>query len=316
VAELQGGSWLITVQKPGHREARVPVALDHGEQRELFVRTFPEASIGESFVFVPGGPVLLGGDRDAEHALVELAVEVADLAIGRFPVTFGEYLEFLNELARRSPEEAQGRAPQDEGGLLVTRDREGCFVPGPRRIGDQTLSLSLPALGVSWEDAVAYCDWLTQYERADKLIGETERYRLPTDREWSWAVGLGDELGKTPQEKSGKVANVFPWGKEWPPPRAAGNFGVIPRGIDDGYTQTSPVEKFRVNALGLYDTAGNVWIWCEDWYNGEKQRRVLRGGSWLNHKEAHLRSSSRNSAAPNYRDYGIGFRVVLIQEEN
>ena len=149
-----------------------------------------------------------------------------------------------------------------------------------------------PVVGVSWEDAVAFCSWLTKEERGSGKIRSTAKYRLPTDSEWSWAVGLGEDVGKTPQEKHGKVKDVYPWGTEWPPPKGAGNFadesagkvygekwGII-KGYDDGYAQTSPVGAFKANALGLFDMAGNVWEWCDDWYNAEKNARVLRGGSW------------------------------------
>ena len=72
-----------------------------------------------------------------------------------------------------------------------------------------------PVVQVSWEDAVAFCTWLSKKE------GRT--YRLPTDAEWSVAVGLGVEKGSTPHEKALKVAG-YPWGDAWPPPRGAGNY--------------------------------------------------------------------------------------------
>ena len=71
---------------------------------------------------------------------------------------------------------------------------------------------------VNWDDAKAFCAWLSKKE------GKT--YRLPTDHEWSIAVGIGDQEDEkaTPEEKSGKIPGVFPWGEDWPPPKGAGNY--------------------------------------------------------------------------------------------
>ena len=184
-----------------------------------------------------------------------------------------------------------------------------------------------PVVNVSWDDSVAFCEWLTKEERKSGKIGLKSKYRLPTDVEWSWAVGLKDEVGKTPGEKSGKIKDVYPWGTEWPPPKGAGNFadesagkvygknwGII-KGYDDGYAQTSPVGAFKANEMGLFDMSGNVWEWCEDWYNAGETARVLRGGSWSLNEPAFLLSSFRYYFAPDFRNYFNGFRVVLSDDE-
>ena len=80
---------------------------------------------------------------------------------------------------------------------------------------------------------------------------------------------------------------------------------------DDGYEYTSPVGSFAANPLGLYDLGGNVWEWCEDFYDGESGARVLRGGSWYYGGPGSLLSSARDLLGPDYRNYDIGFRVVL-----
>ena len=153
-----------------------------------------------------------------------------------------------------------------------------------------------PAMNVSWEDATAFCEWLSQKEG--------NKYRLPTDREWSCAVGIGDrEYGATPKSKAMKVDNVFPWGEQWPPPNDAGNFfgqecktsaalaalkamgwhtskWVAIKGFNDGNVFTAVVGSFRPNELGIYDLGGNVWEWCQDEYEPGAASRVLRGGSW------------------------------------
>ena len=81
-----------------------------------------------------------------------------------------------------------------------------------------------PVVNVSWEDANAFCAWLTKKELAEGKITASQRYRLPTDAEWSVAVGLGRETGSSPEEKDAGVKDVYPWGNQWPPPKAAGNY--------------------------------------------------------------------------------------------
>ena len=82
-----------------------------------------------------------------------------------------------------------------------------------------------PVVNVSWEDAIAFCAWLTRKERAEGKITASQSYRLPTDAEWSVAVGLGRETGNSPEAKDMSVKDVYPWGKEWPAPKGAGSSG-------------------------------------------------------------------------------------------
>jgi formylglycine-generating enzyme required for sulfatase activity len=167
-----------------------------------------------------------------------------------------------------------------------------------------------PAVKVSWEYAKTFCAWLTEKERKEGKIGGKQFYRLPTDEEWSFAVGLGPEAGSTPSEKSGKIRDNYPWGTEWPIPHGAGNYGVNLE-VDE-FNETSPVGSFAVNKNGLYDMGGNVWQWCEDWYDGSQTSRVLRGASWLNGDPGSLPSASRNFKDPVYSAGSTGFRCVLV----
>jgi len=177
-----------------------------------------------------------------------------------------------------------------------------------------------PVMKVSWEDAQAFCAWLSKKE------GKT--YRLPTDQEWSYAVGIGrDEKWKkdtTPATVT-KSQTDFPWGDKWPPPKGSGNFSDDSRkakapnataqyleNYDDGFPTTAPVMSFKPNKLGLYDLEGNVREWVEDWYDNAKTDRVLRGGSWCIHGRGSLLSSGRDHHVPGYRIYGSGFRCVLV----
>jgi hypothetical protein len=177
------------------------------------------------------------------------------------------------------------------------------FTQGPRH----------PAVNVHWEDAKDFCGWLTQRERTAGVIGSNQFYRLPSDAEWSLAVGLGEEPGKTPKEKDSKIQGVYPWGKEWPPPRGAGNYGTEIN-VDD-FPYTSPVGAFSTNAYGLYDLGGNAREWCEDEYTPGSRRRVVRGGAWFDNPSGSLLSSRRlmtpTERHDNRYDY-FGFRCVLV----
>jgi len=182
-----------------------------------------------------------------------------------------------------------------------------------------------PATSVSWTEAKQFCAWLTAKEQAEKLIPTDVVYRLPTDEEWSWAVGIGGrETNGTPQNKNAKLRDVYPWGTQWPPPPGAGNYAdvtarkhftnwadiVIP-GYDDGFVTTAPVGSFKPNALGIYDLGGNAVEWCQDWYNEKHTQRVFRGGAWVNCGPKSLLSSSRGATGPNRRSVITGFRCVL-----
>jgi len=181
-----------------------------------------------------------------------------------------------------------------------------------------------PVGTVSWNDAQAFCAWLTKKELAEGKIKAGQKYRLPTDAEWSIAVGLGQEQGSTPKEKNGGNKGVYPWGKEWPPPKGAGNYGDVGARTGrtlrdlkgrpvDGYEYTSPVASFAANRFGLHDLGGNVWEWCEDWYNpSAKEWRVLRGARWHTYDPDVMLSSFRHVDPPDCRDIDVGFRCVLV----
>jgi formylglycine-generating enzyme required for sulfatase activity len=177
---------------------------------------------------------------------------------------------------------------------------------------------------VNWADAVAFCKWLTDKEHDENVLENRQEYRLPTDPEWSAAVGLKNEGGATPETRDGKIRNEFPWGKQWPPPAGSGNYadkaaqrarGGVLDNYSDGFAQTSPSGSFKPNAAGIYDLGGNVWEWCAEGYKGEstsgRDWGVLRGGSWATGKRAEMQSSYRNVVDRNERDVIYGFRCVL-----
>lgn len=213
----------------------------------------------------------------------------------------------------------------------ATADMISQRADGMKRRGDTWRSPGIaqgpthPVCGLNWDDAKAFADWLTEKERKEGKLKAGQSYRLPQDWEWSVAVGLNEARAGLPSEKHKGIAGVYPWGTEWPPLAGAGNFAgeeskdddwppkleVIP-GYRDGYPRTSPVGSFSPNKFGLYDMSGNLWQWCEDWFNGDQKVRVVRGGSWDLGYQAYLLSSFRHAYRPDARYDRNGFRVVLV----
>ena len=182
-----------------------------------------------------------------------------------------------------------------------------------------------PVTTMTWVEAKEFCEWLTKKEIAAGKLPKGMEYRLPTDEEWSRAVGLPKEEGATPKDRSAKNQVDFPWGTEWPPKAKVGNYGDetfharFPNerqkwieGYTDGFLTTAPVGSFPANEFGLHDLGSNVYEWCEDWYDAGQTVRVTRGTSWANGNRFLLLSSHRSSSGtPDSRSPNVGFRCVL-----
>ncbi len=195
---------------------------------------------------------------------------------------------------------------------------------------EKTKEPLLPVGELRWDDAQAFCTWLTERERKAGKLAANEIYRLPTDHEWSCAVGIGEQedAAKLPREKSGKIPETYPWGSAWPPPAGAGNYGgkemepalaagkydwvkKVLSDYRDAFVERAPVGSLAANSFGLYDLGGNLHEWCESCYDSAQQNRTLRGGSWDNGRRGDLTSAQRWSADLNAHWPTAGFRVVL-----
>lgn len=184
-----------------------------------------------------------------------------------------------------------------------------------------------PVVKVSRKDAMAFCEWLSRKERQEELIDADHEYRLPTDREWSVAAGLGREQGEAPWQRDLSIKGIFPWGDQWPLLKGFANIadqsarqwlpeGRVLEGYDDKYAYTAPVGSFKPNAAGYFDLAGNVWEWVLDPYGGREGDRfrngaVARGGGYDAAAKELFFTSYRNVQAAGAPSTAIGFRIVL-----
>lgn len=268
----------------------------HPVSKNLLVPTLVSMAVVVGLLFLA-----LRGHPDAPVASPKLT-DPAGKAIAP-PHKTVQYVPFINRLGMKF-------APVPGTNLLVsiwdTRVKDyRAFVQEtgrPWRAPNFPQTPDDPAVNVSWEDAQAFCRWLSAKE------GLT--YRLPTDAEWSLAAELPGEMGDTPKEKDSRIKNVYPWGTAWPPPNGAGNYDLSRLQPNDEYEKTSPVGRFAENAYGLFDMGGNVWQWCEDWYDSSQRRRVLRGAAWNSCTQDILLSSFRYYAFPSETSETIGFRCV------
>ncbi|MDZ4401667.1 bifunctional serine/threonine-protein kinase/formylglycine-generating enzyme family protein [Prosthecobacter sp.] len=203
----------------------------------------------------------------------------------------------------------------------------GCEWPKP----DFPQGPDHPAVNLTWDDGVAFAEWLTARDRQAGVLSPNEIYGLPEDLQWSCAAGIGnlEYLGPSAADKIMEHRYVFPWGNAWPPPSGGGNYageecltatgglassaftGVI-EGYRDGFVHTAPVGSFAPNAIGLYDMGGNVLEWISTWFDVSHSKRVVRGGSWQLGSRFGAHSFARDGIPPAERQPHQGLRLVLV----
>ena len=264
------------------------------------------------FVFVPGGEFQMGdlwGDGDYDERPVH-TVRVDDFYMSKYEITNAQYVQFLNAIGRHR----MGGEPLIETKSEVSDSH--ILLKGGRYVVESGYE-DHPMIEVSWYGAVAFCNWLSREagleEVYDESTGEADfskvGYRLPTEAEWEYAARAGGKEIKYPNGNSLTHDDA--------------NYDGT--GGRDRWWRTSPVGSFPPNELGLYDMAGNVWEWCNDWYDSGYYSRspvdnptgpssgsykVLRGGSWVN-EPRNCRSAVRGWIYPDVTWYLVGFRVVL-----
>ena len=289
-------------------------------------------SIGMKLTLVPSGEFMMGNGESAEAAAAffnqtyggnlraagfnnehpQHRVRITKpFYLGTFHVTRGQFRQFVAETGYKT--DAEKGANPGAHGLDIDKKEFGYIAnyswrnPGFEQTDDH------PAICVSWNDAAAFCKWLSAKE------GKT--YRLPTEAEWEYACRAGTATrynsGDDPETlaRAGNIVDAMAKAKF---PSLSG----IKAG--DGYAFTSPAGSFQPNAFGLYDMHGSAWQWCADWYGAEYYAvspaddptgpdsgsgRVHRGGSWFT-GPADARSAGRSPATPDHRGNGTGFRVA------
>ncbi|MGA8832043.1 MAG: SUMF1/EgtB/PvdO family nonheme iron enzyme [Desulfomonilaceae bacterium] len=227
--------------------------------------------------------------------------------MGAYDVTVKEFRDFVDDTKYKTD------AEKGDGGMIFS-NKEDRWVPQKNMKWDSVpwkIADNQPVVFVSWNDAQAFCKWLS---RKEKL-----RYRLPTEAEWEMAC------------RGGAVWVRYPWGNKLPGDRDT-NFGdgnpKLPASlttVNDGYEYVSPVGSYPPNGFGLYDMDGNVMEWVQDYYDRNYYEtspindpqgpatgsgRVNKGGNWFA-SPADCRCAFRGFSGETMSFWNLGFRVVM-----
>ena len=276
-------------------------------------------SLGMKFAPIKAGEFLMGSpdtDKDAEDdEKPQHRVRITrPFYLGVHEVTRGQFRRFVDDSGYQTDAEKDGK------GGWGWNEAANNFEQAPRytwrEAGLEQTDLH-PVVNVSWNDAVAFAEWLGRKE------GKT--YRLPTEAEWEYACRAGtttryfhgddaEALAEVGNVEDATAREKYP---DWKSAIAA----------RDGFVYTAPVGRYRPNAWGLHDMHGNVWEWCWDWYGKdfykasrvddpagplEAADRVIRGGSWSSSPHF-CRSAIRRRDTPGLRNSLLGFRLALVQ---
>jgi formylglycine-generating enzyme len=256
-------------------------------------------------VSLKGGAFLMGTDDGMAYEAPVHQVTVKPFWIDVHEVTVGEFALFVAATHYQTEAEKFGWAGVfnvKSGEWEKTKGADWRHPDGPK----SEAPVGEPVCQVSWQDANAYAHWAGK--------------RLPTEAEWEYAA------------RGGLVGKKYSWGDDLRPqgkPVAnwwQGHFPEHDTG-EDGYAGRAPVARFPPNGYGLFDTAGNVWEWCADWfdehyYAGQTsvdppgpvtgKERVIRGGSWMCSENycTNYRVAARSHATPDSGMNNLGFRSV------
>lgn len=238
------------------------------------------------FVLVEGGSFKMGTNEPVEMCESPAHdVTVKSFYIGKTEVTFDDYDKYCLD-AKRDTVTARG------------------FGRGTR-----------PAITISWNDAVAYCNWLSGKEKLSKCyridstgvkyLDTAKGYRLPSEAEWEFAARGGNKSNGT-QYAGSTDLNETSWYK------VNSNGGTL------------PVAQLKPNELDLHDMTGNVWEWVWDYYSDTFYQvsqadnpkgpeagtyRVMRGGAFYNYAN-YVRVYTRQNSYPNFMQNSVGFRIA------
>ncbi len=260
-----------TLLSTGPDKPEEPVSIPEEQIRNY---QMPDPSRPASQPPSPDAELLIPLDRG--ETLVFVYVKSIKAWVCKYEITNGQYRRFL----------ASHNSSFREGAGLNADDQ--------------------PVVRVSWNNTVDFCNWLNKdfcgYLPANTMV------RLPTSDEWTSLANCGDN-------------RKYPWGDQWPPSygnysddTAKKTFSPPWQGIEDYNDQhpaTCPVSKSGVNELGIYGLAGNVWEWCDDWYDEAKTFKVRRGGSWDFDTKESIAIDYKGFDRPSASYDTIGFRVII-----
>ena len=322
-------------------QMNAPIRIDMG--KIMGVQPIPESkaadgkkqitnSIGMKLVLIPAGEFKMGSGESAEataaffNKTYARGILRADMFtdehpqhrvritkpfyLGTYHVTRGQFRQFVKKTGYKTDAEKgenSGAPGWNPDAKMIDWDEKYSW----RNAGFEQTD-EHPVVNVSWDDAVAFCKWLSKKE------GKT--YRLPTEAEWEYACRAGTTTryysGDDPETlaKVGNVADATLIAK-FP-------VAIITLNASDGYVFTSPVGSFKPNDFGLYDMHGNAWQWCSDWYDAGYYAKspsndpsgpdtgashACRGGSW---DVGVLMARSAERGKPSSRGNFKGFRVA------
>ncbi|ACF43329.1 SUMF1/EgtB/PvdO family nonheme iron enzyme [Pelodictyon phaeoclathratiforme] len=263
------------------------------KERPLVAGTLNDP-LGAEYLLIKGGSF--------DYSLTKKRETVPDLYVAKFTVTNRLFRQFISFLETKGSDVAGNLLFESykkhlsalaesikEFSSWLQQEKELSKRFASRYDDDKRFNKDDQPVIATWYAARAYCLWLSLLE-SDKDVF----YRLPAEMEWEFAA-------------AGEEGRSYPWPKERgePTPKLAN--------YNSNEGSTTPVGRYPEGATpeGLFDMAGNVWEWTDDWYGEKEGYRSVRGGSYYSSKADALRCSSRNDDLPgNWGSYNVGFRVI------
>jgi len=288
------GTWpsdTFTLARQQAAETATQQPTDAKREQYQPYEVFHDGPDGPAMVYLPGGIFkvgdIQGNGLDWERPVHEVTLDA--FAIGRYPITVGEFRRFVEATGYQTEAEQQG------GASVYDSKRWGRKADANWRNPYFQQSKDHPVVCISWNDAVEYCQWLS------KETGED--YALPTEAEWEYACRADSETAYCFGDHEQPLEDYV-----WYSKNAVG--------------RTHPIGEKQSNHWGIYDMHGHVWEWVRDWYgfySKEPQHnpsgpesgsdRVNRGGSW-NRDADGCRSAYRFWFDPGDRSNVLGFRLA------
>ncbi len=286
--------------------------------KHLSITVETSNSVGQAMILIPPGEFLMGSTDEQVEMAVKAAEEMAahpstldrikiaerpqhkvliskPFLISATEVTIGQFKKFASSMSYQTEAEKSNASRQFRQPMKAGQ-------PPPKSIitylnPGYSVTDDSPASVISWNDATAYCKWLSDQEK--------RTYRLPTEAEWEYAC----RAGTTTQYSFGENHNELP------------RYGWFDK---NAFGKSHQVGILLSNPFGLFDMHGNLEEWCGDWYDEKWYEqtlpndpigssvgtgRVIRGGYWL-YFATYCRSAYRINYIPSYRAYHLGFRCV------